>query len=180
MIARGAATACARGQRFAEPSECGPPTRYAGAFVSLHRHGQLRGCIGHVEADRPLPRVVADCARAACEDDPRFPRVDPAELDDLEIEISILGPLEPVATIESIVVGRDGLLVESGWRRGLLLPQVALAHSWTPQEFVEQTCQKAGLPHDAWRQGAAVWRFEAEVFSGATVATSDRAPDSAS
>ncbi len=176
-IARAAVTACARGERFAEPIESDPPTRYAGAFVSLHRDGELRGCIGHVEADRPLPWVVADCARAACEDDPRFRRVGVPELDGLEIEISILGPLETVAAIESIVVGRHGLLVERGWRRGLLLPQVASAHRWTPQEFVEQTCQKAGLPHDAWRRGAAVWRFEAEVFSEGTVTPNDRAPD---
>ncbi len=100
------------------------------------------------------------------------------ELDGLEIEISILGPLEAVAGIESIVVGRDGLLVESGWRRGLLLPQVAASHRWTPTEFVEQTCQKAGLPHDAWMRGAAVWRFEAEVFSERTVTASERALDS--
>jgi uncharacterized protein (TIGR00296 family) len=90
-----------------------------------------------------------------------------ADLDAIDIEISLLGPLEPVADPQDIVVGRDGLVVERGWSRGLLLPQVATEWGWGAEQFLEHTCQKAGLPRDAWRKGATVWRFEAEVFGEA-------------
>jgi len=139
--------------------------RPAAAFVTLHTQGQLRGCIGHVEADRALGDVVASCAVSAATGDPRFHPVTSAELDALEIEISVLGAFEPVHSIEEIEVGRHGLLVESGWRRGLLLPQVAPEWGWDAAQFVAQTCRKAGLPPDAWPSGGArLYRFEAEVF----------------
>jgi AmmeMemoRadiSam system protein A len=143
----------------------GDTARPAGAFVTLHNHGELRGCIGHIEADRPLVQVVADCAVAACSSDPRFPAVTEAELPHLEIELSILGPLEPLAGPDDITIGRHGLFIELGWRRGLLLPQVATEWNWDRLAFLEQTCHKAGLPRDAWKKGAKLWRFEAEVFS---------------
>ena len=136
----------------------------AGAFVSIHYEDRLRGCIGHVEADQAIALVVARSAVAACSADPRFTPLTAAELASVAIEISVLGPLERVADVEEIVVGRDGLLVERGRHRGLLLPQVAVEWGWDRDTFLEQTCHKAGLPLDAWRSGATLWRFEADVF----------------
>ena len=136
-----------------------------GAFVTLHMDGELRGCIGHIEATEPLGRVVPRCAVAACSSDPRFPPVTPSEFPELEIEISLLGPLEPITGPSDIEVGRHGLVVERGWQRGLLLPQVATQWKWDAETFLGHTCQKAGLPRDAWKNGAKIWRFDAEVFS---------------
>ena len=136
----------------------------AGAFVSLHKGGDLRGCIGHIEPNEPIGTVVPRCAVAACSSDPRFPPVTPGELDAIDLEISLLGPLEPIAGPQDILVGRDGLVVERGRQRGLLLPQVATEWGWDPETFLAHTCEKAGLPRDAWRNDARVWRFEAEVF----------------
>ena len=137
----------------------------AGAFVTLHADNELRGCIGHVQTDQPLWQVVRECAIAAGTRDPRFAPVTPAEVPRLQIELSILGALEPVAALDEIEIGRHGLVVERGWQRGLLLPQVATEWRWDRRQFVEQTCHKAGLPLDAWQHGAKVWKFEAEVFS---------------
>jgi AmmeMemoRadiSam system protein A len=135
-----------------------------GAFVTLHNHGELRGCIGHIEASEPLGTVVPRCAVAAGTTDPRFPPITPTELEQLEIEISLLGPLEPITGPEDIEIGRHGLVVEKGWQRGLLLPQVATEWNWDAEAFLSQTCHKAGLPKDAWKHGAKIWRFDAEVF----------------
>ena len=143
----------------------GPLAVNGGAFVTLHTRGELRGCIGHVEPDEPLGWVIPRCAVAACSADSRFPIVTEPELPDLDIELSLLGRLEPIAGPEDVQIGRDGLVVELGWRRGLLLPQVATEWGWDREAFLEQTCRKAGLALDAWRQGAELWRFEAEVFS---------------
>lgn len=162
-VARGALTDHLTGQRPAGMRRDGP-ARHAPAFVSLHVRGELRGCIGRIESDTPLWQVIAECARAAASEDPRFSPLAAAELPDVEIEISILGPFEPVESPEEIEIGRHGLLVEQGARRGLLLPQVATEWRWTPRTLVEQTCRKAGLPPDSWQQGAVLWRFEAEVF----------------
>lgn len=136
----------------------------SGAFVTLHRARQLRGCIGHLGVDEPLATVIPRCAVAACSQDPRFPAVEPAEIPELEIELSLLGPLEAIAGPAEIVTGRHGLVVEWEWRRGLLLPQVATEWNWDRETFLAQTCHKAGLPLDAWKRGAKIWRFEAEVF----------------
>jgi AmmeMemoRadiSam system protein A len=136
------------------------------AFVTLHKRGELRGCIGHIEANEPLGAVIARCAVAACSSDPRFPPVDASELPDLDLELSLLGPLEPIAGPDDIDIGRHGLVVEMGGHRGLLLPQVASEWHWDRETFLAQTCHKAGLPRDAWKIGAKMWRFEAEVFGG--------------
>jgi AmmeMemoRadiSam system protein A len=136
----------------------------AGAFVTLHRHGDLRGCIGHVEPTEAIGVVVPRCAVAACSSDPRFPPIAPDELDAIDIEISLLGPLELIHGPLDIRVGRHGLIVERGWQRGLLLPQVATERRWDAEAFLAHTCQKAGLPRDAWQKGAKLWKFEAEVF----------------
>jgi AmmeMemoRadiSam system protein A len=149
------------------PVMSGVLARLGGAFVTLHNHGDLRGCIGHIEPTEPLGGVVARCAVAACSSDPRFPRIAPAELDEIDIEISLLGPIEPIAGPQDVEVGRHGLVVESGRQRGLLLPQVAIEWSWDAEAFLAQTCHKAGLPRDAWKHGAKLWRFEAEVFGEA-------------
>jgi AmmeMemoRadiSam system protein A len=138
--------------------------RRGGAFVSLHQGGRLRGCIGHIEARDLLTRVVARCAVSACSADPRFPAVSRSEIDRLSIELSILGPLEPIRGADDIEIGRHGLVVDKAGLFGLLLPQVATEWRWAREQFLEHTCQKAGLPQDGWKHGATLWRFEAEVF----------------
>ena len=135
-----------------------------GAFVTLKVRGNLRGCIGTIESQRPLPETVAELAIKSATYDPRFPPVGPAELDSLELEISILGPLREVHDINEIQIGRDGLIIESFGRHGLLLPQVATEHGLNLQAFLAQTCLKAGLPPDTWKHGAKIFRFAAEVF----------------
>ena len=163
-IARDAIVAHASGANAPGVDRIDLGGRRGGAFVTLHKRSELRGCIGHIEADQSLVRVVARCAVAASSTDPRFPAVSPAEVAELSIELSLLGPLEPIAGPDEIEIGRHGLVVEKGWHRGLLLPQVATEWKWDAHQFFEQTCRKAGLPHDAWKQGAKIWRFEAEVF----------------
>jgi AmmeMemoRadiSam system protein A len=140
----------------------------SGAFVTLKKHGELRGCIGTLECQRPLSEEVARVAVSAAREDPRFPPVGAAELDELDVEVSVLGPLEPIDPLdpEAIVIGRHGLVVEQGARRGLLLPQVATEWKMDRETFLSHTCTKAGLPADAWRRGARVYRFAAEVFGG--------------
>ena len=147
--------------------------RPGGAFVTIHKNGELRGCIGHIEANQSLIGVVRECAVAACSADPRFPPVSALELAGLEIEVSLLGLFEPVASPEEIEVGRHGLLVEQNSHRGLLLPQVATEWRWDRETFLAQACHKAGLPRDAWKRGANVWRFEAEVFGESSFSTKD-------
>jgi len=138
----------------------------AGAFVTLTRDGDLRGCIGSIQAIQPLFKAVASSATSAAFRDPRFPPLRPGELDRLELEISVMGPIEQVSKIEEIVVGRDGLIISRGRDAGLLLPQVATERGWDRQTFLEQTCRKAGLPLDAWRaQDCRIEKFSALVFS---------------
>jgi AmmeMemoRadiSam system protein A len=161
-----------RPPRRVEPE--GVFARQAGAFVSVHLDGDLRGCIGHPDGDQALATVVPQCAVSAATGDPRFQAVSDAELDRCVIEISVLGPIVPVRAPADIVVGRDGLIVEQGWRRGLLLPQVAVEYGWDREAFLSRTCGKAGLPPDAWRRGAAISRFEAEVFDDADAAWRSR------
>jgi AmmeMemoRadiSam system protein A len=139
----------------------------AGAFVSLHLRGRLRGCIGQVEPVEALAEAVARCAVAAAVEDPRFEPVSPGELADLEIEISILSPLTPIQP-EEIEVGKHGLLVTRDRMRGLLLPQVATQYHWPRERFLEEACRKAGLERDAWKDPASrIEAFTAEVFSEA-------------
>ena len=146
------------------PPRLQDPALCAGAFVSVHLHRDLRGCIGHLGTARLLAEVVSECAVAAATSDPRFPPLRPDELADARLEISVLGPLEPVSDVTAIEVGRHGLMVEQGFRRGLLLPQVATEHRWGRETFLAHTCLKAGLQADAWKSGARISRFEAEVF----------------
>lgn len=141
---------------------------YCGGFVTLKRNGLLRGCIGRTGADQPLCQCVAEVAVLAALKDRRFVPVREEELDDIALEISVLGPLTRARGFQDIRVGRDGLIVSKGNTRGLLLPQVATEQGWTAREFLEQTCRKAGLPRDAWQQeGAIIQRFSATVFGEA-------------
>lgn len=142
-----------------------PADFLAGAFVTLRIKGRLRGCIGYPEPERPLLDVVEHCAVSAAISDPRFPPLSAAEWEGVDLELSVLGPIEPVTDITDVVIGEHGLIVEFGRRRGLLLPQVAIEWKWDATEFAAQTCIKAGLPSDAWQKGAKLFRFEAEVFS---------------
>jgi len=133
------------------------------AFVTLTKNGRLRGCIGYTEAVAPLFKVVQECAVAAATEDPRFPPVSPKELPSLRVEISVLTPLFPIRP-EEVEVGRHGLMVEQGRRRGLLLPQVPVEWGWDRETFLDQVCVKADLPPSAWRHGATLRGFTAEVF----------------
>ena len=137
-----------------------------GAFVSLHRRGQLRGCIGYIEAVKPLWQTVMEMAPAAAFQDPRFRPLQADELADLEIEISVLTPMRLVKNPDEIEVGRDGLYIVKGLNRGLLLPQVATQYHWDRQTFLEQTCTKAGLPPQAWKDpDTQIFIYRAEIFA---------------
>jgi AmmeMemoRadiSam system protein A len=136
----------------------------AGAFVTLRNHGALRGCIGQVEARQTLASTVAECSVAAALRDPRFPPVDPSELPDLAIEINVLSPPFDIRPDE-IVIGKHGLLVSSLFHRGLLLPEVAVEWNWDAERFLDETCQKAGLPAGAWRGNVRVQAFTTQVFA---------------
>jgi len=134
-----------------------------GAFTTLHTHGKLRGCIGFVEARYPLYRTIHETAQSAAFHDPRFPPVRINELPLLQIEISVMSPLKPIAPAD-VRVGVHGLMISKGGRAGLLLPQVATEWGWDRETFLTQTCHKAGLPGDAWQTGAEIEAFTAEVF----------------
>jgi AmmeMemoRadiSam system protein A len=137
----------------------------AGAFVTLHTKGRLRGCVGQLAANDPLVSVVAYCAMAAALEDPRFSPMSRDELRGFEIEISVLSPLFEVSP-EQIEAGKHGLMVSRGGRRGVLLPQVATEHGWSAVQLLEATCEKAGLERDAWKQPETrIQAFTAEVFS---------------
>lgn len=143
--------------------------RELGAFVTLKRGGQLRGCIGNIIGQGPLYRTVWNMARAAAFEDPRFRPLAAAELDDLDFEVSVLSPVEPCPDPGLVEVGRHGLIVRQegrqGARQGLLLPQVPVEWGWDREQFLAQTCRKAGLPASAWRDPATeIYWFEALVF----------------
>jgi AmmeMemoRadiSam system protein A len=137
-----------------------------GAFTTLHSHGTLRGCIGHILATEPLEQTIRETARSAALEDPRFPPVTEAELESLQLEISVLSPMFEIAP-EDVVVGRHGLMVSYAGQRGLLLPQVAPEWGWDRETFLAQTCRKAGLRADEWKHGAKLAAFTAEVFGEA-------------
>ena len=151
-----------------------------GAFVTLQLRGQLRGCIGEINSKDPLAKVVARCARAAALEDPRFRPVRPDELTEIHIEISILSPPEESKT-EEIKPGKHGLIVSRGYRRGVLLPQVAIERGWGAERFLEEACAKAGLGRNAWKtSGVAIETFTAEAFGEADMQTDEglNSPDS--
>ena len=135
-----------------------------GAFVTLTKKGELRGCIGYIEPVVPLYKAVQQCAVYAASEDPRFTPVIPRELADIAVEISVLTTPRKINDARQVQVGRHGLVMSQGGRRGVLLPQVATENGWEREEFLSQACLKAGLPADAWKKGAAIEVFEAIVF----------------
>jgi AmmeMemoRadiSam system protein A len=143
------------------------PLRHpAGAFVTLRtKDGDLRGCIGSIRAADLLYKAIVTSAISAAFRDPRFEPLRPGELELLDLEISVMGPIEPVTDFEEIKVGRDGLIISRGRYAGLLLPQVATEYAWDRETFLDQTCLKAGLPRGAWRAAdCRVEKFSAIVF----------------
>jgi len=136
-----------------------------GAFVTIHKKGQLRGCIGYIEAYKPLHKTIEEMAEAAAFRDPRFPPVSEKELQDLDIEISVLTPLRKIKDVNEIEVGKHGIYIKKGWYSGLLLPQVATEYGWDRQTFLEHTCLKAGLPPNAWKdKDTEIYIFSADIF----------------
>ena len=143
----------------------------SGAFVTILHAGDLRGCLGRLDSTSPLPQLVVELAQSVADSDPRF---DPVRLDELAaiaFEISVLTPEVELGSVDAIEVGRHGLIVEHGHHRGLLLPQVATEHGWDRDTFLDHACLKAGLLPGAWKRGARVFVFEAEVFGERTPAT---------
>ena len=160
--------AMAPGESPAAGSAGGDPSgrlgQPGGAFVTLRLNGRLRGCIGHIETPDPLVETIRRVAALAATADPRFGPVTAAELPLIDVEISVLGtPSEPDDPTR-LEIGRHGVLVDDGARRALLLPQVAVEWGWSARRFLREACRKAGLGADAWRRGARVQLFEAEVF----------------
>ncbi len=136
-----------------------------GAFVTLSSAAHLRGCIGRLTPSGPLADTIRAMARAAAFEDPRFPPVGIEEWPSVTIEVSVLGPMERLASAGDLVVGRHGLYIVQGFRAGVLLPQVATEWGWDRDEFLLQVCRKAGLPPAAWKDPTAeLYRFEAAVF----------------
>ncbi len=148
------------------PAASGALAENRGAFVTLHGlDGELRGCVGMMQSDRPLLETVARMAVASATEDGRFEPVTEGELPGLVIEISALGPLQPIRP-EHVEVGTHGLLISYSGRRGVLLPQVPVEHGWDREAFLAHTCRKAGLPPDTWRKtGVDLKGFTATVFS---------------
>lgn len=162
--------------RFSEEDLPPPPgdilKKELGAFVTLKKNEALRGCIGRIVGDAPLYLTVARMAQAAAFEDHRFSPVSASEEGSLEYEVSVLGPIEACLNPENIIIGRHGLIMRKGGRQGLLLPQVPVEWGWDRETFLRQTCKKAGLPADEWKNA---WRsasdtqlywFESAIFSG--------------
>jgi AmmeMemoRadiSam system protein A len=167
-LARRALEARVRRQPQPPAEHGGKLDRSCGAFVTIHFRGELRGCLGRIETHDRLAETVVHLAGSVADSDPRFEPVSPGELDEIEIEISVLTPEREVRSITEIELGRHGLIVEQGHRRGLLLPQVATEQGWDRETFVAHTCQKATLASDAWLHGARLFVFEAQVFGEVT------------
>lgn len=136
-----------------------------GAFVTIHKKGALRGCIGNMVGRGPLVELVQEMAIAAATQDPRFHPVAPDELLDIDIEISVLSPMRKITDVREIVVGKHGILMSRGMHHGVLLPQVATEYGWDRETFLRHTCMKAGLPTEAWRDpDVTIEIFSAQVF----------------
>jgi len=165
-VARESLEAHLKGEKAALPQATSQTlSQPSGVFVTLHRGGRLRGCIGYLEAMKPLLAAVQEMAVAAAFQDPRFPPLRQDELADLDVEISVLSPMCQIKHIEEIQVGRDGIYLERDPCRGLLLPQVATEYGWDRTTFLKQTCVKSGLPPDAWEDPATrIFIFSAKIL----------------
>lgn len=148
-----------------------------GAFVTLKTNGKLRGCIGRLASDTPLHKVVSEMAVSAATEDSRFQskRIKPSELNDLEIEISVLSPLQRIKKPLDLELGKHGIYIKKGFRNGCFLPQVATETGWTKEEFLSECCRsKAGLSSKAWKEkDTEVYVFTAEIISGACINSQD-------
>ncbi len=154
-----------RGRRPDDPPAPAPVfLEKRGVFVTLHRGGELRGCIGYPLPVKPLWEAVREMALAAAFEDPRFPAVGSEELPELDIEISVLTVPRPVAGPMDVRVGVDGIIVSKGLHRGLLLPQVPLEQGWDLEQYISCGCRKAGLDPDEWQRGVGIETFQAVVF----------------
>lgn len=137
----------------------------SGLFVTLHVRGRLQGCIGVTETQEALGEAIVRCAVSAALEDPRFSPLKAIQLEELTIEISLLSPLKPISA-EAVEIGRHGLLIVNHAQRGLLLPQVAVEHHLTHEQFLEETCCKAGLPREAWKDPETrIFGFTCQIFS---------------
>jgi AmmeMemoRadiSam system protein A len=164
-LARQAVEKATRGEPLPLLPEAEPRLLEArGAFVTLRKASDLRGCIGHVESIKSLCETVRECAVAAALSDPRFEPVTPPELPYLNVEVSVLSPLFDISP-DQIELGRHGLLISKGDRRGVLLPQVPVDLNWDRGRFLEETCRKAGLPSNAWQHGARIQAFTTQIFA---------------
>ncbi len=138
--------------------------RKYGVFVTLKVNENLRGCIGRLDHEWPVWRKVPELARAAAFEDNRFEPLSPNEMEKLDIEVTLLDEPVDVNDLSEVVIGRDGLIVEKGYRRGLLLPQVATEYGWNVEEFLSHTCLKAGLDANEWKRGGVrIYRFEGVI-----------------
>ncbi len=146
-----------------KPPESKKLNEKKGCFVTIKEQGKLRGCIGYVFPKKPLYQAVMEMAVEAALHDSRFSPVIQDELSNLKLEISVLSELQRIRSIDEIQIGRDGLYIKHKVQSGLLLPQVAVEERWSPIQFLEQTCWKAGLLKDAWKE-AEVYKFNAEIF----------------
>ena len=136
-----------------------------GAFVTIKIAGQLQGCIGYIQGIKPLYEAIIEMARAAAFDDHRFRQLQKSQLDQIDIEISVLSPLQKIVNTDEIEVGKHGLIVRQGIYSGLLLPQVATEYNWDRETFLKHTCIKAGLPENAYKESQTeILIFSAEVF----------------
>ncbi len=138
---------------------------HSGCFVTAKIKGELRGCIGNFVSDQPLYELVQEMAVSAATRDPRFYPMKSDDLDDFTLDISVLSPLEKIASVEEIKVGIHGIYIIKGSCRGVLLPQVATEYGWNRDQFLQHTCIKAGLPQDAWQGECDIYIFSAQVFS---------------
>ncbi len=163
-FAHGSIRARLHGRSFDPPEPTAHLAEKRGAFTTLHIGARLRGCIGYIIAASPLYRTVIETASAAAFEDPRFMPLRETEVPLLQIEVSVLSPIAPIRS-EDVEIGKHGLMISHHGHRGLLLPQVPIEWGWDRERFLAETCRKAGLPSDAWRHGATIEAFTAEVFS---------------
>ena len=163
-IARDTVSSSLKGKDANFSSSLSALQQEGGAFVTIHKNGELRGCIGIFESNKPLFETVSEMAKSAAFKDPRFSPVEASEIDEIDFEISALSPLREINDIKEIEVGKHGIYITKGVNRGVLLPQVATEQGWDLETFLSHTCLKAGLSSDEWRHGVKIEIFSAEVF----------------
>ncbi len=166
QIARKSIEHAVHGQSLPEPEATSEALlKPCGAFVTLTQGKELRGCIGYTEAHKPLAETVREVAAKAALEDPRFPSLTKEELQQIDIEVSVLSPMKKIKDVNEIEPGKHGLMLVNGYFRGLLLPQVAAEYHWDRETFLEYTARKAGLPPEAWKdKNTTIYAFTAEIF----------------